>query len=204
RKWSMPLGDDDRRAMVTKYLARVSMVDALVGRVIEGLAESGQLDNTWVVFGADHGELLGDKNLIGKIAFFDGSVRVPLIMRPPGGSVGWTASGWCDQLDVTATLLALGGLDPRIHLGVPLHDAVLGGPGQFTGKSTVVSEVADYSMVLDDRYKAVVDRRTQTVAELYDRVEDPGEWENRVGDASLEGVRRAAIDQLAHLTGADS
>ncbi len=201
RNWASPTSELERRQLVAKYFARVSMIDAMVGRVVDGLAASGQLDDTWIVFSADHGELMGDKNLVGKIAFFDGSIRIPLIVRPPGGASGWVADGWCDQLDVTATLLALGGLEHGIDLAAPVHEAVLAGPGAHTGKEAVISEVSHYSMLVDGRYKVVADRRDWSVVELYDRADDPEEWVNRVRDGSLSSVGAGGVEQMRLMLG---
>lgn len=54
------------RCMKAYYYACVSFIDYQVGRILEALEESGQLDNTMIVFTADHGELLGDYHCYGK------------------------------------------------------------------------------------------------------------------------------------------
>ncbi len=73
---------------------------------------------------------------------------------------------------------------------------ILGPPGVSVGKDAVVSEVAHHSMLLDERYKIVVDRRRWRVVELYDREVDPDEWINRVDDQALLPVQRRGVEQL--------
>ncbi len=72
--------DTMRRA----YYAQIAHLDFQIGRVIWWLQKYGKcLQNTWIVFASDHGELLGDHNLLRKFNGFEGSARVPMIVRPP-------------------------------------------------------------------------------------------------------------------------
>ena len=61
----------------------MSRVDAEIGRLMAFLDESGLAQNTLVIFTSDHGEEMGDHWLIGKGGYFDGSYRIPLIVRDP-------------------------------------------------------------------------------------------------------------------------
>jgi arylsulfatase A-like enzyme len=72
------------RCMRAYYAACVSFIDFQVGRILRALERSGELDNTMVVFTADHGELLGDFGSFGKRSFHDASQKIPLIIRQPG------------------------------------------------------------------------------------------------------------------------
>ncbi len=72
------------RCIRAYYAACVSFIDHQVGRLMECLAEEGQLDNTLVVFTSDHGELLGDFGSFGKRSFHEAAQRVPMIVRLPG------------------------------------------------------------------------------------------------------------------------
>ena len=61
------------------------IINDQLGRILQVLEESGQRDNTIVVFTSDHGETLGDHGLIQKgCRFYEGLVRVPLIFSWPG------------------------------------------------------------------------------------------------------------------------
>ena len=66
------------------YSGSVSHIDKSIGRILHALAEHGIEDNTIVVFVSDHGEMMGDHGLWQKQLPFEGSVRVPLIVRFPG------------------------------------------------------------------------------------------------------------------------
>ena len=59
-------------------------IDDQVGGILQALRDTGRLEDTVIIFASDHGDYLGDHNLIGKGSFFEGSIHVPLIVRIPG------------------------------------------------------------------------------------------------------------------------
>lgn len=65
------------------YAASISFVDEQIGRILEALKERGELENTIILFTADHGDVLGDNLLYRKTFPVEGSVRVPMIVRWP-------------------------------------------------------------------------------------------------------------------------
>lgn len=71
---------DIRRA----YYACITQIDYNLGMLFARLRELGLIENTWIVFTSDHGEMLGDHHLGAKVVFFEGSAHVPLLVRPPG------------------------------------------------------------------------------------------------------------------------
>ena len=66
------------------YYALVSEVDHWIGRLLDTLDRTGLASNTLLVFTADHGELMGEHRTFSKCMFFEGCLRVPLLMRLPG------------------------------------------------------------------------------------------------------------------------
>ena len=89
-----------------QYFGMVSEVDDQLGRVVEHLRASGQLDDTLVVVTADHGEQLGDHGLVQKLGFFEESYRIPCIIRAPGrtGSAGRVVGEYTEGVDLLPTL----------------------------------------------------------------------------------------------------
>ena len=80
------------------------------------LKDTGKLDNTVVIYTSDNGFLFGDHRLVGKTAAYEGSIKVPLLMRGPGIPEDQTRDQLVSNLDVTATIMDLAGAKP----GVPL------------------------------------------------------------------------------------
>ena len=94
------------------YYALVAWIDTQVGRVLDFLQESGRLDRTIVIFGADHGNPIGDTGAFEKHTFTPSVHRVPLIVNWPGGLPDGEVRGdICDSLDISRTLFALAGID---------------------------------------------------------------------------------------------
>ena len=75
--------EDVARHVRPAYMGLVAQVDADVGRVVEALLVTDQLDDTMIVLTSDHGEFLGDRGLGEKELFYDEVVRVPLIVVDP-------------------------------------------------------------------------------------------------------------------------
>jgi choline-sulfatase len=108
------LTDEQIRRARHAYFAAISYVDDRIGQVLGALAESGLEDETIVVFTADHGEMLGERGLWYKMAFFEDAARVPLLVRAPDGLAlrGARVAEPVSLLDLAPTVVDLAGLDP--------------------------------------------------------------------------------------------
>ncbi len=114
--------DDLRRDYIQAYHACISFIDAQIGTVLDELKRSGQADNTIVVLTSDHGYLLGEKFMWGKVMLFETCARVPLIIRvpesmandfAPGGS---QCEGLVELIDLYPTLAELCDITPPTEL----------------------------------------------------------------------------------------
>ena len=197
------------KVMRTYYYANVSLIDCGVGLILKALEERGLMDNTWIIYTSDHGEMLGDHRLVYKMVFYEGAIHVPCIIRPPGGIKGWKCKGLTDLIDVGATLLDIAGAksleasDGRSH--VSQIQAGPDAPDAHQGKEVIFSELLGYSMVRNEQYKMSINTRTRQPVDLYDMESDPNELHNLVGDPSLEKVRQALLNGpidylLSHLS----
>ncbi|MDG2023068.1 MAG: sulfatase-like hydrolase/transferase [Actinomycetota bacterium] len=190
------LTDEFVLAGARQYYAMVSLIDQRIGDLLAQLEKKGQLDNTWIVYSADHGEMLGDHGLMAKMNFYRSSVRVPLIVRPPGGTTGRVETKPVQAFDVAATLLDAGtatALD-----GAPsrsLVTLVTGGEG--TARHHAVSmirllpKLPTWQAITDGQWRATFNADTGELSELFDLVADPDEVTNRASDPSAgdESVR---------------
>ena len=78
------VGEQDVRSARHGYYANISYVDNLVGQLLATLETTGLLENTVVVFTADHGDFLGERGLWYKMSFLEPSAHVPLLIWSPG------------------------------------------------------------------------------------------------------------------------
>ena len=100
----------------SRYWGLVTLVDEMVGRVLEHLEKLGLERNTIVVFTSEHGEMLGDHRLMSKAVSYEESVKVPFVMTVPGLAGPRRISKPVSQLDVVPTLLELMGQSPPRNL----------------------------------------------------------------------------------------
>ncbi|OPZ85515.1 MAG: Arylsulfatase [bacterium ADurb.Bin429] len=180
------------RKTIAAYHATVTHVDAMVGRLLAALEETGLADNTVVIFTSDHGEMLGDHGILWKgPLFYEGAVRVPLIYRFPE-HVGLTGvrEGFVSHVDFAPTVAALTGVPgPHLAQGQPLFSETL--EPQPTRDAALVEwrekrfqsddpfTVARCLVTEDWKYVHYHDR---DFGELYDRHNDPDEFENLWAD----------------------
>jgi arylsulfatase A-like enzyme len=184
------------------YYAKVTHVDHGIGMVLNALKAKGEMDNTWIIYTSDHGEMLGDHRCSHKALFYESAMNIPLCIRPPGGTKAWQSKALTDQLDLTDTMLEIADapyLDNASEYRSSLVSKVLDGPdvaNAQVGKETVFSDVRLYSMARNDRYKLAVDSLTREPTELYDMDNDSDQIHNLVEDATLDDVRSELMDHL--------
>jgi arylsulfatase A-like enzyme len=97
-------------------LQSLQSVDDLVEAVVNALQRAGKLHDTVIIYTSDNGFLFGDHMLIGKSEPYEGSIKVPLIMRGPGIPANETRRQLVNNLDVSATILDLARAAPGVAL----------------------------------------------------------------------------------------
>lgn len=169
------------------YYAGVTMIDEAIARILEALEQRGLMDDTWIVYTSDHGEMLGDHGLFTKNLFYDSATRVPLIVRPPGGIAPRRVDDLVELVDVAATVVDVAGAEPVAEsAGRSLQGAVLGQP--FDAKSVVRSECRGFQMWRSDCHKVIIDEMTGEPVQMFDLCADPFENHNLVGVAGYENL----------------
>jgi len=165
------------------YYAAVSIIDRAIGTVIDVLDRKGLLDNTWIIYPSDHGEMLGEHQLLLKCVFYDPAVQVPLIMRPPRGR----PPRLVEHFDAAATIRDIAGAPD------PPQSAARSLRGYVDGDDPVRREVSftgNWGSLAAATYehKLVVDEDTLRPLQLFDRRLDPLEDENLVAAPSHRHV----------------
>ncbi|MGV8094219.1 MAG: sulfatase-like hydrolase/transferase [Mangrovibacterium sp.] len=94
-----------------KEFACIENIDVQVGRVLKKLEETGELDNTYIFFTADHGIAVGKHGLVGKQNLYEHSWRVPFVVVGPEIKKGSKVRGNIYLLDVLPTLCDLAGIE---------------------------------------------------------------------------------------------
>ncbi|WP_372753459.1 sulfatase-like hydrolase/transferase [Labilibaculum sp.] len=86
-------------------------IDIQIGKVLKKLEEMGELDNTYIIYTADHGISIGRHGFMGKQNLYEHTWRVPFIVNGPGIKAGTRVKGNIYLLDVLPTLCDLAGLE---------------------------------------------------------------------------------------------
>ncbi len=104
----------DVQHLVDSYDEGIRYTDAQIGRFLDELERRGHFDDTLIILTSDHGEEFGEHgSVIHWQLYFQPNLRIPLIVRPPGGAEGPLRIAAPAQLiDILPTLLALVGADP--------------------------------------------------------------------------------------------
>jgi arylsulfatase A-like enzyme len=199
------LTEDEWRLYRHTYYRLIEKVDAEVARIMAALAEAGHHRDTLVIFTSDHGETLGDHGLICKgCRFYEGLVRVPLILRWPGQiAAGATTDALVELTDLAPTLLDAAGLPVPEHMaGRSLLPLLRGAIAEHRAEvrseyyaalrslDRVLGRWSDSrsTMIRDRRYKLAVYHGHPT-GELFDLQEDPHEHRNLWHDADHAELR---------------
>jgi arylsulfatase A-like enzyme len=209
------------RDSVGKYYALVSGLDRAVGRVMRALETKGVVDNTLVIFASDNGYFLGDYGLEGKWFGYEASIRVPLLICPPGRARSRDVNATALNIDLAPTILAVAGVRvPRAMQGrdlsplwrsasrVPWRTDFLYehySPGLYKFENRWEAFLPSSEGVRNDRYTYLRYPRQQGINEtLFDRLEDPDQLKNIAPAASEEMLMslRNRTDELIAQAGA--
>lgn len=117
--------DEARGVAYASYQGLCTFVDRQVGKVMRALEQSGQAEDTLVIFCSDHGDMMGENGFWVKSVMYENSARVPMIMAGPGVSQGTWAEP-VSLIDIAPTLAEGFGLDTSVYSGVPLQTPEFG------------------------------------------------------------------------------
>ena len=168
---------------VQAYLASISFADAMVGKLLDALDESGRTDNTIVVLWSDHGFHLGEKGRWRKGTLWGESHRVPFIIAAPGVTKPGSVSGTpVSTFDIYSTLTELTGLEKPEHVQGTSLVPILKDPSKSSNRAVVSTSAFRTHVVSGERYRYL--SYPDGSEELYDIKNDPHEWHNLASDPS--------------------
>lgn len=195
------------------YYGAIELIDEQVGRMLEVLEETGQRENTMIIFTSDHGECLGDHGLSAKGArVYEGSVRVPLIISWKGH---FKEGLVCDELveltDLAPTLAELTGIELDRCNGKSLMQILIGDENYGTHRDYVRCEFyyglnpfspykpeknpKDFlTMHRTKKFKLVV-YHGKKYGELYDLEQDPEEFFNLWDEDEFKDIKYKLIKE---------
>ncbi len=207
----------DHKIVRAACFAPCDLIDEQVGRLLDHLEQSGQLDDTIVIFQSDHGESLGDHGMYLKgCYFYEASVRVPLIFYwKDKFSSGITSDALVELIDIAPTLLEVCGLEAHAGMqGRSLLPLLCGKADVSHFRDDVFCEyyktklngelVAFASMLCDGKYKIsqvhdlAPSYSRECMGELYDLTADPEERVNRYYDPEYASIKLEMLEKFCN------
>lgn len=181
-----------------EYYALISHMDAQIGLILDELEANDKLENTIIIFTADHGLAVGQHGLMGKQNMFEHSIKVPFIMSGPGVQRGQTNDTQIYLQDLVPTTIQLaGGTVPDSYQFKSLLPLLRGEDKQI--------HPAIYGAYLD-KQRAVVDWPHKLILYpdiskvlLYNLENDPYETNNLADNRDAKATIKRLFKELANL-----
>jgi arylsulfatase A-like enzyme len=189
--------------VVDAYDSGIRFVDAELGRLLARLREIGAYDDSLIVVTSDHGESLYDRGLyVGhSYSLHDEEIRVPLIVRLPGGRPPGRVAELVSLVDVmpmilgatgTKTPAGLSGSDPLRRQYSP-RDTFVRGEATHTG--------ARYLRTIDRKWITEPHPRGSKASRVPEGLWDRFEWDGRVYDLAQDGTEGQPVDSSGEPAG---
>ena len=205
---AMMLGDQQLKEAMALTAGMMAFVDDAVGEIIDALEQSGQMENTVICYTADHGDYLGDFNMLLKGALpFRSITRVPFIWSDPDRRTASSNDALCSTVDLAATILERAGLQPfNGNQGKSFLPVTQGAEGprsealieyNDSSKRLGFDEPARVRTLLTTDWKYTV-YRDQSWGELYDVRNDIHETHNLWDSPEHQNIRAHLAERLNH------
>lgn len=199
--------DQPLREAMALTAGMTTMVDDAVGEVLSALRDSGRYEDTVIIFNSDHGDYMGDFNLLLKGALpMRGLVQVPMIWSDPDSRRGTRTRALASTIDLSASILDRAGIKPywgmqgKSFLGCldgssGLRDGLLMEHNDSAARMGF-PEPARVRSLVTDRWRLTL-YRGQDWGELYDMAADPWEQNNLFDDPAHAATRAELTERLA-------
>lgn len=172
--------DEQWKDYIRKYWGFTSYVDQQIGRVLHAVEKTGQMDNTIIVFTSDHGNMNGEHGMMFKTlgTGYDELFRVPMIIYLPGESTVSRVHGLVSHVDLVPTLFAACQIPQPEGLDGKSLIPLLKGSTE-SHRDIVFADATNSSLISrDKKYKFALHWNRNSIDELYDLENDPGEMNN--------------------------
>jgi iduronate 2-sulfatase len=187
-----------QRKAVGGYFASVAYMDAQVGKVLDALERSGQSGNTIVIFTSDHGYHLGEHDFWAKVSLHDESAKVPLIVHVPGKRPS-VCHSLVELIDLYPTVAGLCGLEVPARLQGKDLSRMFDDPSYRVRDSAFCVAPSSRGFLLrEDRWAFIQYAEDASKGiELFDMVNDPGQYTNLAGKPEFAPVVEGFRARLA-------
>ena len=177
---------------IQEYYALIAHLDTQIGLILDELEKTGQKDNTYIIFTADHGLAMGRHGLLGKQSLFDHSIRAPFMIVGPNIPKNKKINADIYLQDAMATSLDIAKINkPKYVEFNSVMKLVKGETNKSAYESIYGGYIDTQRMIRKDGYKLIVYPKIDKVL-LFNLEDDPEEMNN----LSAESNYKEKVDQM--------
>ena len=198
--WRGDLGEAQVRRSRQGYYGNVTFIDEQIGRMLDALEKRGWLENTLILYTADHGDMTGDHHLWRKTYAYEASARIPMLVRWGSDFLdarrGQVLRQPVELRDILPTFLDAAGasVDPKRFDGRSMLDLVR---GKTEGWREWIDLEHDICYDRSNHWNALTDGRWKYIfhaldgeEQLFDLQADPGELRDLAKETEHEATLR--------------
>lgn len=180
------------------YFSMVKCIDDNVGRVMKHLEEEGILDNTIIIFTADHGDMMGEHGLDNKGVPYDASAKVPTLLYCKGKiKAGSIVKPVINSVDFVPTVLSLMGIENTSNGdGRDCSQIITSGKTPKGWNDMVISKMGGWIAVATPDYKLIITSKAGSTPCLFDLKSDPMELRNVFADGKNSAIIKSMTSFL--------
>jgi choline-sulfatase len=172
------------------YYANISLIDKKIGEIIKILKDTGEYDNTLIIYTSDHGDFMGDYGMVEKLqCLSDSLMRVPLFVKPPIKDFkGYICDDEVLNIDIASTCLNTAGIEIPSDMQNYPYNGYYDSKIEKRVRNCIYMESGSIIGVINKGIKTVhyLDR---DYGELYDLKKDPLEVNNLWGDKEYQSEK---------------
>lgn len=183
-----------------EYYAIITHMDEQIGRILKVLEESGEMDNTYIFYSADHGLAVGNHGLIGKQNMYDHSIRVPLFVIGPDVPKNEKIDVDVYLQDIMASTLDVANIAKPEYIEFNSLMPFVNGEKSESNYSSIYGCYQHdlQRMVRKDGFKLIVYPHGKTMR-LYDLKTDPDEINDLGMDEKYNDKKKELFEELLKL-----
>ncbi|MCP4092130.1 MAG: sulfatase-like hydrolase/transferase [Planctomycetes bacterium] len=193
-----PRVESEIKEHIADYHGLITHMDAQIGRILDELESSGELDNTVIVFVADHGLAIGSHGLLGKQNLYEHSMGAPLIIASPGVDAGTHSEALTYLYDLFPTVADLTGLPiPESVQGQSLAPVLHG--EKTAHRDQILTAYRDVQRAVTEERWKYIDYPKAQETQLFDLQADPDEIHDLAGSPQVAEVEQRLKADLVKL-----
>ena len=182
-----------------EYYAIISHMDTQIARILDALEKTGEKDNTYIFFTADHGLACGQQGLMGKQNMFDHSIRPPLIVVGPDVPSNKRIDSDVYMQDIMATALDLAGAPKPDYIEFNSLLPFIKGSRHESNYHAIYGGYMNFQrMIRSDGFKLILYPKGP-VALLFDLNKDPLEMHDLSGNDEYKDIKEDLFGKLVEM-----